>query len=41
MEYTKGGFEKAAKSFNPADLEVDLSKKAIMVTGKSTRINNY
>jgi hypothetical protein len=38
LEYTKPGFESAAKSFNPADLEVDLSKRAIMVTGANSGI---
>ncbi len=38
MEYTKQGYEKAAKSFNPADLDVDLSKRHIMVTGANSGI---
>ena len=38
MEYTRGGFESAMKSFNAADLNVDLSKKSIMVTGANSGI---
>jgi len=38
LEYTKQGFEKAQKTFNPADLEVDLSKRAIMITGANSGI---
>jgi dehydrogenase/reductase SDR family protein 12 len=38
LEYTKQGFEKAQKSFNPADLEVDLSTRAIMITGANSGI---
>lgn len=38
MEYTKGGFETASKLFNPKDLEVDLSKRVIMVTGANSGI---
>ena len=37
-EYTRSGFESASKKFNAADLEVDLSKKAIMVTGANSGI---
>jgi dehydrogenase/reductase SDR family protein 12 len=37
-EYTKSGYEKAAKSFNPKDIEVDLSNKSIMVTGANSGI---
>ena len=37
-EYTKSGYEKAAASFNPKDLEVDLSNRAIMVTGANSGI---
>lgn len=38
MEYTKSGYESAAKAFNPSDLEVDLSKRSIMVTGANSGI---
>ena len=38
MEYTKGGFETASKLFHPKDLEVDLSKRVIMVTGANSGI---
>lgn len=38
MEYTRAGFESAAKAFNAADLEVDLSNKAIMITGANSGI---
>jgi dehydrogenase/reductase SDR family protein 12 len=38
MEYTKPGYETAAKKFNPADLEVDLSQKSIMITGANSGI---
>jgi dehydrogenase/reductase SDR family member 12 len=37
-EYTKQGFEKAEKHFNPKDLEVDLSNRAIMITGSNSGI---
>lgn len=37
-EYTKQGYESASKSFNKADLEVDLSKRVIMVTGANSGI---
>jgi hypothetical protein len=37
-EYTKQGYESAGKSFNKADLEVDLSKRVIMVTGANSGI---
>ena len=36
MEYTKQGFETAQKNFNPADLEVDLSQRSIMITGANS-----
>lgn len=32
-EFTKGGYDKAAKRFDPKDLEVDLSGKSFIVTG--------
>ena len=38
MEYTKSGYESAAKSFIQSDLEVDLSKRSIMVTGANSGI---
>lgn len=38
LEYTKQGFESASKLFNAADLEVDLSKRVIMVTGANSGI---
>ena len=38
MEYTKGGYESASKTFNQADLEVDLSNKAVMITGANSGI---
>jgi dehydrogenase/reductase SDR family protein 12 len=37
-EFTKGGYEKAAKRFNPKDLEVDLSDKSFIVTGMASYI---
>ena len=37
-EYTKSGYETAAKHFNAADLEVDLSQRSIMVTGANSGI---
>ena len=37
-EYTKQGFETAQKYFNPADLEVDLSKRSIMITSANSEI---
>jgi hypothetical protein len=37
-EYTKGGYESAAKKFNAADLDVDLSNRSIMVTGSNSGI---
>jgi hypothetical protein len=33
-EYTKQGYETAAKAFRSSDLDVDLKNKAIMITGK-------
>lgn len=38
LEYTKAGYESASKAFNPLDLEVDLTKRAIMVTGANAGI---
>jgi dehydrogenase/reductase SDR family member 12 len=37
-EYTKSGYEAAAKNFNPKDLEVDLSNRSIMITGSNSGI---
>ena len=37
-EYTKQGYEKAAVHFRPADLEVDLKEKSVMVTGANSGI---
>jgi len=37
-EYTSGGFNLAAKSFNQSDLEVDCSGKAFMITGANSGI---
>ena len=38
-EYTKQGYETAAKSFRPADLDLDLKNKEIMITGEC--LNNF
>ena len=38
MEYTKQGYEAAAKSFNTADLDVDMSQRFVMVTGANSGI---
>lgn len=35
-QYTRSGFESAAKSFNQDDLNVDLSDQHIMVTGANS-----
>jgi dehydrogenase/reductase SDR family protein 12 len=37
-EYTKAGYERAAAHFNPKDLNVDLSNRAIMITGANSGI---
>ncbi|XP_065887052.1 dehydrogenase/reductase SDR family member 12-like [Dysidea avara] len=37
-EYTKGGYVKAAKNFDPTDIEVDASKRNFMVTGANSGI---
>lgn len=37
-EYTRSGYETASKLFRPADLEVDLKEKSIMVTGANSGI---
>ena len=36
--YGKAGFERASKSFNPADLEVNLSDQVAIVTGANSGI---
>ena len=33
-EYTSGGFNAAAKGFNPSDLDVNCQGKAYMITGQ-------
>ena len=38
MEYTKGGYETASKLFNPKDLEVDLTRRVVMITGANSGI---
>ncbi|KAM4561457.1 dehydrogenase/reductase SDR family member 12 [Fundulus diaphanus] len=38
QEYTKGGYEAAAKHFAPADLDVNLSGRSFMVTGANSGI---
>ncbi|XP_068602181.1 dehydrogenase/reductase SDR family member 12 isoform X2 [Brachionichthys hirsutus] len=38
QEYTKSGYEAAAKHFAPADLEVDLSGRSYMITGANSGI---
>ncbi|CAN0082868.1 unnamed protein product [Lampetra fluviatilis] len=38
QEYTKGGYEAAAKSFRAQDLEVDASGRSFMVTGANSGI---
>jgi len=37
-EYTRGGYEKAAKAFNAADLEVNISERSFMITGGNSGI---
>ncbi len=37
-EYTKSGYEKAAREFNPKDLDVDLNNRSIMITGANSGI---
>lgn len=36
LEYTRSGYESAAKKFNPEDLNVDLSNQHIMITGANS-----
>ncbi|MED6278116.1 Dehydrogenase/reductase SDR member 12, partial [Characodon lateralis] len=38
QEYTKSGYEAAAKHFAPADLDVNLSGRSFMVTGANSGI---
>jgi len=37
-EYTKSGFEAAAKNFDSSDLDVDLRGKIFMITGANSGI---
>ncbi|RUS85426.1 hypothetical protein EGW08_006817 [Elysia chlorotica] len=37
-EYTKGGYEAAAKKFNPADLDVSVSNRSFMITGANSGV---
>lgn len=38
QEYTRCGYESAAKRFNPTDLEVNLSGRSFMITGANSGI---
>lgn len=38
QEYTRSGYEAAAKRFNPTDLEVNLNGRSFMVTGANSGI---
>ncbi|XP_071390312.1 dehydrogenase/reductase SDR family member 12 isoform X1 [Centroberyx affinis] len=38
QEYTKSGYEAAAKHFTPADLDVNLSGRSFMITGANSGI---
>ncbi|KAM7406824.1 hypothetical protein PAMA_002843 [Pampus argenteus] len=38
QEYTKGGYEAAAKHFAPVDLDVNLSGRSFMITGANSGI---
>lgn len=38
QEYTKSGFEAAAKHFNPGDLEINLSDRSFVITGANSGI---
>lgn len=38
QEYTRSGYESAAKHFNPSDLEVNLSGRSFMITGANSGI---
>ncbi len=35
-EYTRSGFESAAKHFNPVDTDVDLTSQHVMITGANS-----
>merc|ERR1711884_444497 len=37
-EYTKPGYQSAAKSFRESDLDVDLKDRSIMITGANSGI---
>lgn len=37
-EYTKSGYESAAKAFNASDLDVSCSGKSYMITGANSGI---
>ena len=37
-EYTSGGFNAAAKGFNPSDLDVNCQGKAYMITGEKEKL---
>lgn len=37
-EYTRGGYEKAARNFGPGDLDVDISGCSYMITGANSGI---
>ena len=36
--FFRGGYESASKSFKPADMEVDLSGKVVIITGANSGI---
>lgn len=38
QEYTRSGYESAAKRFNPTDLDVNLSGRSFMITGANSGI---
>ncbi|XP_038576994.1 dehydrogenase/reductase SDR family member 12 [Micropterus salmoides] len=38
QEYTKSGYEAAAKNFSPADLDVNLNGRSFMITGANSGI---
>ncbi len=40
-EYTRSGFESAAKRFNQADTEVDLSGQHVMITGANSVSSDF
>lgn len=37
-EYTKSGFEKASKYFDNRDINIDMSNRAVMITGANSGI---